>query len=233
MKKTIPIVLILALTVAATLIMINPVLAQSPAPANSVPAPAVPQFTLNSCDNQTIVVTIKNQPLNPSFGVFYNIRTKDHSGSDWTNMFPSDCYFSQSNSANTLINYIGNHSAGNLIDFQIEAVVQNWTEVYVDDLVPGLPAAFQSDNFGHYPAWVPVASSGWSNTQTIAIPQSASASTLTPPANIPNTDILPKPDPWTPVIALVAVYLAVAVSPYLLLHRMHRKTHVKIKKPKL
>ena len=126
MKKTIPIVLILVLTVAVILIMVSPVLAQSPAPANSVPAPAVPQFTLNSCDNQTINVTIKNQPLNPSlnnsFGVFYNILVKDHSGSDWTNMFPSDSYFSQSNSANTLFNYIGNHSAGSLIDFQVEAV---------------------------------------------------------------------------------------------------------------
>jgi hypothetical protein len=143
-------------------------------------------------------------------------------------MFPLDIYFSQTNSANTLINYIGNHSAGSLIDFQVEAVLQNWTEVYVDDLVPGLPAAFQSDNFGYYLAWVPVTSSGWSNTQTITIPQSASAPTL--PANFPNTDVMPKLDPWTPIIALVAVYLAVAVSPYILLHRMHRKNHATSKK---
>ena len=181
-------------------------------------APAVPEFTLKSVDNQTIAITIKNQPLNPSYGLFYNVRFKDHSDSDWTNMFPSDSYFSQSNSEYTVIYNYDNHPAGSQVDFQVEAILQNWTEVLVNDLVPGLPAAFQPDNFGYYHGWVPIASSGWSTTQTIAIPESASTSqnpaptAQNPTPFAPNTAVFPKPDPWTPVIALVAVYLAIAVS---------------------
>jgi hypothetical protein len=216
MSKTISLVLVLVLTLSG-LIVLNPALAQSA-------APAVPEFTLKSVGNQTIAITIKNQPLNPSYSLFYNVRFKDHSDPDWTNMFPSDNYLSQSNSEYTVIYNYDNHPAGSQLDFQVEAILQNWTQIIVNDLVPGLPASYQSDNYGSYHGWIPIASSGWSNIQTLAIPKTASPPT--PSANIPNTDVLPKPDPWTPLIAVLAVYLAIAVSPFILLHRLHRKTHV-------
>ena len=94
MSKTISVVLVLVLTLSG-LMVLNPALAQS---TSSSSAPAVPEFTLKSVGNQTIAITIKNQPLNPSYSLFYNVRFKDHSDPDWTNMFPSDNYLSQSNS---------------------------------------------------------------------------------------------------------------------------------------
>ncbi len=206
MNTTEPIVFILVLT-ASTAIMISPAFAQSPASSSTaIPAPAVPEFTLKFGDNQAVIITIKNQPLNPSlndasYQLFYNIQTKDHADSDWTDMFPSNSYFEQSNMEYTVIYNGDNHAAGSQVDFQVEAILENWTQVLVDDVVPSLPAASQLGNYGYYHGWIPVESSGWSNTQTITIEVSASP---TPTPSVPEFS-------WLAILPMFLFAICVAV----------------------
>jgi hypothetical protein len=82
-----------------------------PTSAQSIPIPSVPEFTLNyihslwsngtqQYDNNTLVITIKNQHYSASINgtpcqIFYDIRIKAHSAQDWqwTDLHPMGTYY--------------------------------------------------------------------------------------------------------------------------------------------
>ncbi len=201
LNKAFSLLIIIALT-ATSLAVITPVYAQP------TTKPSIPEFTLDFTshpydmppvvdkdtgeilasgyrdDNQTIIITIKNQPFdsgsNNTYYLFYFIRAKNHVDSNWTETYPlsyvgqqSTSYVAQSNSEFTVVYYYGNHPVGSQLDFQVQAILQNTTQIFVNNLIPGFPAVFQQDNYGYQDVWVPVASSDWSSTQTITIPATA------------------------------------------------------------
>ncbi len=189
--------------------------------SEAIPKPSVPQFTLEyvvksydvppvttsttdpytnktttttilgyHVDNLTIEVTIKNQPfpsiVNGNFtSLYYNVRTKGHYGEDWTEQYPYLYRFSgslptQSSSENTVLSLPSHYRVGDKVDFQLEAVLGYEYSYYLPDHIDPIITS----DFVHE-------SSGWSNTQTITIPES-SASPSTAPTSTP---ILTPPPP--------------------------------------
>jgi|WetSurMetagenome_2_1015567.scaffolds.fasta_scaffold167580_2 hypothetical protein len=104
-NKAVTLVLISAIAMSCICLQLKPINAQS------VPIPSVPEFTLNyinslwsngtqQYDNNTIVITIKNQQYSASingtsYQIFYDIRLKVHSAQDWqwTDLHPVGTYY--------------------------------------------------------------------------------------------------------------------------------------------
>ena len=105
-SKTFALMLILVMAVSSVSLMVI-----KPAYAQSVPTPSVPSFTLKfihthyfnqtqQYDNNTVTVSIKNQPYAVSingntYQIFYDIRIKVHSAQDWqwTELYPTGTYY--------------------------------------------------------------------------------------------------------------------------------------------
>jgi hypothetical protein len=129
--------------------------------------------------NESIVFTIKNQPIT---NLFYNIRYKGHFGDGWTELYSYSQYSTesinnspgnlipQSNSGYTVITIPADYPFvnGATIDFQVQAL--SW--VYVDVWVLDHPMAPPPiGEIGHYEQHFTLdETSGWSNTQTMTFP---------------------------------------------------------------
>jgi hypothetical protein len=131
--------------------------------------------------NESIVFTIKNQPIT---NLFYNVRYKGRFGESWTELYSYSYAFPeslgnspgnlvpQSNSGYTVITIPGSDFPfvidGTTIDFQVQAL--SW--VYVDVWVSDHPMAPPPINeIGHYEQrFVLSGTSGWSPTQTMTFP---------------------------------------------------------------
>jgi hypothetical protein len=172
---------ILALT---SLVVVESAFAQS----NSIPS--VPEFTLQLEDNW-LRVTVQNQPIIPnghdSAGIFYTARFKWHESANWyppeSNSNEGD-YSRETSTSGTTVWLISTNgfyellgmSNSNQLDYQIMAI-----NGYISDALPygGPPIGYEP---GDYPVVI-VNTSGWSNTQTITIPE---GQTPTPsPASTP------------------------------------------------
>jgi hypothetical protein len=246
-KKALSALLILVLAFSI-LMMVKPASAQTipnPTLYPGIPKPSVPEFTLQFTahpydvptvidqktgaivapayrdDNQTIIITIKNQPLNPgsneTYNLFYFVRAKNHSSSIWTETYPylpnrysQQRYLPQSDSEFTVIYYYGNHPIGSQLDFQVEAILQNLSYVFVNNLLPGFPAGLQPDNYGEQYNWIPIASSDWSNTQTISITDGSVSISTSPTPNPTPTTSVPEFS-WLMLLPLFLSLLSIAV----------------------
>jgi hypothetical protein len=119
--------------------------------------------------NETIIFTIKNQHFST---LFYNIRYKGHFGDDWTEYYSHYDYASgdlvpQSNSGYTVITIPAFYPFvnGAEIDFQVQAVLYQYVEVFVSD------HTFAPNLGGHYEdRFTFSGTSGWSKTQTMTFP---------------------------------------------------------------
>jgi hypothetical protein len=119
--------------------------------------------------NETIVFTIKNQHFS---NLFYNIRYKGHFGDDWTGYYSYYDYSSgdlvpQSNSGYTVITIPAFYPFvnGAEIDFQVQAVLYQYVEVFVSDYT------FAPNLGGHYEdRFTFSGTSGWSKMQTMTFP---------------------------------------------------------------
>jgi hypothetical protein len=180
-------VIILTLAVSS-LIMIKP------ASAQSIPKPSVPEFALEyvenpydtqagyHIENKSVEVTIKNQPFvtylaadsHRQINLYYNISYKEHNEEQWSYCYD---YFSASSSNYTIVTIglgtmadrgtIGNLSGE--ADFRVQALVGYYSSREF------LPDTYIYSFFGE--------TSGWSNTQTLTIPDtSVSASPTTTPS---------------------------------------------------
>mgnify|MGYP005847404431 CR=1 FL=1 len=209
----------------------------------SIPKPSVPEFTVKFVDNsydvppvygvdpytgknvitqggyhvenKTIDVTIKNQPFtsyrneNGSLvGLFYNIRVKGHF-EDWTGEPTSENYIYRSDSEYTVKSYtLGENglgiTAGGQVDFQVEALIGYYSRVYGTPVPPFMESYW--DVFTGE-------SSGWSETQTLTIPSSASSPADSPsPASSPNQTSEPTPKDTSQTLPTEAIIGAVTAG---------------------
>jgi len=181
-------------------------------------------------DNNTIEIIIKNQPFTPYsvgskgnstitshyFSLYYNVRTKGHFEYNWTEQYPSWSYPPQSNLEYTVLslphlvqlpyNY---NVAGGQIDFQVEAIIGNITIHWVF-IHNHQPLSGSGERI-----WTIEQTSGWSNTQTLTLPEDYIPPT--PEDYIPSTSPPPtitpyqEPEQTEQLEIITSVALAVAV----------------------
>ena len=183
-RQSVALILILIMAISSLSFMMV-----KPANAQSIPKPSVPEFTLDFVDrsfttidgvyydSKTIQVTIANQPsLNNS--LFYNVRYSVNSG-NWMDIYRmDDAYPPQSDSEYTIISvYL--HPQGNatlvptnsIVDVQVEAMIGFIHRDYNPN---------HTSQIDMYPYVFTGETSGWSNTQTITIPESSTSPSPTP-----------------------------------------------------
>jgi hypothetical protein len=170
-------------------------------------------------ENKSIEITIKNQPYVYSYNgstawLDYYIRVKGHFEDNWTILFNFNKYElnyvdtlpHQSASEFTVISIPANNypSIGE-VDFQVEALsVYKTTQIMYPHIGTEQGAYYATVNeLGQ--------ESGWSNTQTITIPESSTSSTPTPTAPNYGPTSSPTPTPTIPEFSLMII------SPLLLL----------------
>lgn len=225
--------LLVVLLAASILIMVNPALAQS------ILKPSVPEFTvklissLPEANKSKIELTIKNQPFDNNiyhYSFVYNVRIKTND-ENWTDLYdPEDGYPTQSTSDYTVLSYVLGESAyypsadyplspsmrvGILpsygqVDFQVQAMIGYRDRgVYSNGI---MPYVFKGET------------SGWSNTQTITIPETSLIPTATPflpprnPLHLSLLDYL--------IAVSIGIVVILPLLTILLLYRRHRKTQV-------
>ncbi len=203
--------------------------------AQTIPKPSVPEFTAKYVDrsytvpasttidpytgqnvtnpsyyveNRTFEIAIKNQPFAPyddnstgaqwKITLMYQIRTRGHFAQNWTNLYSVDNGFlPASNTGYTTVSYSlgegpvwGNLQANAQVDFQVEAMIG-----YVHRTI-GFASWFFTGE-----------SSGWSNTQTITIP---------------DTSISPSPTiPEVPLLAILPLFAVIPLIATIVLRKKH------------
>jgi hypothetical protein len=197
-------ILIMAIS-GLSLIMIRPASAQqsiTPAPTVPIPTPSVPQFTISlvgppfvvnttySLNPNTgqivakigytnkysaIVLTIGNQPFNPSYGsIYYNVQIKNqNTGEKWTVVGwngmtnPEQTTGSEYTNITLFVEGFAGYPesfAGTQTDIQVQAMLGTWG--YSEDL----------------PIFTGV-TGGWSNTETVNVPANVPLSPTPAPSS--------------------------------------------------
>ena len=150
-----------------------------------------PGYTEN---NETIVVTIQNQPFTPYLSgnstiyLYYNVRCKGHFD-DWNDTDASDNSINNvqaSTTSTTMVTFFTqdwNLQPVDRVDFQAEAITgySSYTEEYCGEQYQTI-----------------VSNSGWSNTQTITIGNPTTTTTITTPEPTPIQSSSPFVNPLNP-----------------------------------
>ena len=184
--------------------------------------------TTQQVNNSTIEIIIKNQPFTPynygwqymgevvnsSTSLWYNVQFKGNYSQNWTDLYFTNRYPTQSNSSDyTILDVPQNASgttsefstvwtnptsfpAGGEIDFEIQAIIGGWFP----------PVLYSSYNL---PLNFIAKNSNWSSAQTITIPSSSVLPTSTP--TVPELS-------WLAIVPLLLSVFSVAVIV------RHRKT---------
>ncbi len=202
-----------------------------PANAQSTPKPSVPEFTAkpifsppeNQSVNKTIELSIKNQPS----VLAYNVRMRINDG-DWRLLYPNNNSVPiQSDGEYTILSYSSgylgveyqynlgytsqNLSAGDKVDFQVQAMIGSIQRVFNPNFTSQLDM---------YPYVFIGESSGWSNTQTIRIPDGLSS---------PNSTLSPTPSvhelSWLIILPLLVATFTYAVVG---LFRKHNRNEIPV-----
>ncbi len=229
--------LLIVILAASSLIMAKPAFAQTL-------TPSVPTFSLKfiqasyivtttdpytgvnvtqQVDNNTIDVIIKNQPFtayydassNSTISVYYNVQVKGHYAENWTDVYTSDNYPTQSNSSDyTVLSLPSNYPASGQVDFQVQAIIGNVTQVFIPNYLPVPPQfRFYEPSSGSYESvWIAEATSDWSNTQTVTISAASASPSPTP--------TVPEFPTWT-ILPLFAV--AILLSTVIIRRRIPQK----------
>jgi hypothetical protein len=201
--KAFSLLLVLILSVSS-LIMVES------ASTQQISKPSVPKFSL-SLEDKGIKVSIVNQPFTPYskddnlIKLYYGIRLKEHSANDWTYYYPHSALFEASSTQLTIISYsldrnsgadakLSRSNAGSQMDFEVEALIG----YYFTQFNPSNPMPSPDEKF-HY--FFDGESSGYSNSQTITIPEISPTTSPTPN---------PTPTPAVPEFPLLAILLLVS-----------------------
>jgi hypothetical protein len=148
--------------------------------AQTVPKPSVPEFTLN-LDNETVVLTIENQPFDIhntyNYTFYYDVRIKSIDGS-WVGVYSAEERPIQSDSSTTVLYYTIAEST----------LFPNVTTVARVVILPSGSASFQVMALIGYLEGTGLVGkvSGWSSSQRI---------TVTSP-NAFDTDLYVSPETW-------------------------------------
>jgi hypothetical protein len=170
--------------------------------AQSIPKPSVPEFTLQffGSPQYALVVTIKNQPYDSTFGtIYYNLRLKDHNAGNDSWIYPLDQLFytyhtypeqsTDSEYTNISITVQSNFLLlGIQNDIEIEAMLGT---IGRDAHYNPAPYVFNGQT------------SDWSNTQTLNLNQMAVV-TPNPSPSVPEFS-------WLAILPLFISFLSVAV----------------------
>ena len=212
--------LIVIILAVSSLIMVESAFAQS-----------VPQFNLNYVDhsydvpptygidpytgksivtkegyhvvNKTIDVTVKNQPFtsykdsNGNYtSLYYNVKFKPHYTDEWQSYayYPNQGYAKASSSDSTVVSISngqdGSFPKGGQVDVRVQALIGSETFF---TLYNGITLRYFHNG----------TESGWSNTQTIAIPETSTSTSPTP--NPTPTPSVPEFPSWTTLLLLSIV----------------------------
>jgi hypothetical protein len=179
-------------------------------------------------DSSTIEVTIKNQLFTTvynkidatSTSLYYNIQIKGHYANDWTEVYNSHNgsyppyvdnfawydYPIQSNSEYTTLSIPANYPVDSKLDFHIQAIIANVTDLLLPNFLPDYGARYHSDaDYIHQIAWTAMSLSDWSPTQTLTIADESNSTSITTspyPTLIPTiTTPTPTPTAYSPTKA--------------------------------
>lgn len=217
-SKCLGLILILIIVISS-LIMIEHVSAQS------IPKPSVPEFTVNlegpsfrrnttySLDSNTgqivadigytnqysiVVLTIKNQPFNPSYGsLYYNVQIKNQNTpyENWTvvtyNYGPNPKQTTDSDFTTILLQIEGQWGLHSLAGTQTDIQVQAMLGIFNHETGP-ISGGFVFKGV----------TSDWSNTKTITVPENIPISSPSPTS----TPTVPE-FPWLVILPLFAFVL--------------------------
>ena len=192
-------------------------------------------------ENYTIEISIKNQPFTPYtdksdyytryYDIYYSIRVKGHFGEDWYSLRTR--YTTQSDSEYTVVSHsltddteLRNLVAGSKLDFSVQAYSGYWFDQREGSM--GVIADY---------VYVFDAESGWSNIQSITIPNGSSPSqTATlPSVTSDGSNSLPQsPDQTQPpnsifsnplfIFGVGALFAGVVIAVVMVIVRKHLKT---------
>jgi hypothetical protein len=173
--------------------------------AQSIPKPSTPNFTLQIVD-YGVQIKIQNQPIisngHDTANIFYNIRLKSHDSENWVNT-------TIPNPTQGIRGYIGEigttGSTTILKDFNSIDVLLGLSYDFhqIDFQVEAINGYLNTNNgplIGSDPNSRPVIivnTSGWSNTQTITIPETSTSPNPTSPTSLIPTTATPTPTPTT------------------------------------
>ncbi|MCW4018240.1 MAG: hypothetical protein NWF00_06140 [Candidatus Bathyarchaeota archaeon] len=179
--------------------------------------------------NGSIVVSIRNQPFSSYYDsnsfpikLYYQIRVKNHYDNTW-HYFPESnagaaVYFSADNSSYTVreFRHLGNsleYKQGSLIDYPSDGKVDFQVEAFsgyfnVTNINPTNLMVHPDDLIYNYTGQT----SGWSDTQTVTIPNNSSSAATSQNPSPPNSpNITPSPSiPELPFSALTITLIALA-----------------------
>ncbi len=190
-----------------------------------MPKPSVPEFTVEWVDksydvpattsidpytgktmtnpayhveNKSIELTIKNQEWTEAYGINYNIRVKGHFEDNWTKVFPQTVNSpSMTNSDYTLLVF----SSSDGVTYK--GFYRGWGEIYapkegkIDFQVQAFVRGYvPSDSIFGGMVETTLTQSDWSNTQTIIIDPTSSA-TQQPTTPAPTQPPTSNPTPYT------------------------------------
>ena len=172
----------------------------------------IDQYTGQSgqVDNSTIELTIKNQPFTTindkvdatNTSLYYNIQVKGHYTNDWTEVYNSHNgsyppyianyvwydYPIQSNSEYTTLSLSANYPANSKVDFRVQAIIANVTDLLLPNFLPDGGLRYHSDaDYHHQLAWTAMSLSDWSPPQTLTIADGSTSSSI---SNSPYPTIL-------------------------------------------
>jgi hypothetical protein len=244
MSKCATLLLIIVLTLSS-LIMVESAFAQS------IPKPSVPEFTVHlvgpsftrntiySLDSNTgqivanvgytnkysyVILTIKNQPFNPSYGsLYYNVQIKNQNTpyENWTVVTydgPNPKQTADSDFTNISLRIEGQWGVHSLAGTQTEIQVQ----AMLGDFYYGHSTFTSGFMFSGK-------TSDWSNTQTITIPANTplSSTTSSPSSSTPDQTTEPTTNETSQTLQLAAilgtVVAVVVVSAFLLIYLKKRR----------
>jgi hypothetical protein len=217
----------------------NPINSPTASPI-SPPTPSVPEFTAKFVDfsyyvptttsidpytgqnitnqgyyveNRTIELSINNQPFSSYYGIYpdyfyYFVQEKGHFSENWTEINgPNSGFLLKSSSDYTIVYYsleggapFWNGISSGQVDFQVEAAVGG-----IYRISPQFASGYEFEGV----------TSGWSNTQTVAIPASSTSASSSPAST--STPTVPELS-WLVIVTLLLFILSIAVIV------RHRKT---------
>ncbi len=127
-------------------------------------------------DNQSVVVSIKKQPIQSTFNntryfLSFYVEAKGHFGENWTNFYRID----QPDAEYTTFSRLTDYPIGSQVDFRVEAVV---THAY-EEWVPACPPWTLEGGYAKRNATDSY--SKWSSIQTLTVPEPVSLFQLTQP----------------------------------------------------
>jgi hypothetical protein len=211
-----------------------------PANAQTIPKPPIPKFTLQREYNY-VDMMIKFQPIIPnghdSAGIFIHIRIKNHDSKNWADLtaviphqgiggmilgYLEEIQLGRGDEFGMVFDFktinalLGLSNDFHQIDFQVEAV--NGYLNATPTLVHSMGLDFNASTV------IVVNTSGWSDTQTIAIPAYSSTSSSNPTASQnPSPTLTPTPKiPEFPMWIIPILLIIMVVAGLLVYFKKHR-----------